>query len=73
MAIESTAKHIIPGSPLSTVLSENKGNSITVNTTAGSSFSGQFSDYTASYLIITTAPSTTLYVMVEEIVSFSFS
>ncbi|WP_341280956.1 DUF2642 domain-containing protein [Paenibacillus sp. FSL H8-0537] len=73
MAIESTAKHIIPGSPLSTVLSENKGNPITVNTTAGSSVSGQFTDYTASYLVITTAPSTTLYVMVEEIVSFSFS
>lgn len=72
MAVESNMKLIIPGTPLYALLKRNKGNTITITTPAGEE-QGILSEFSQTYLTIVTDTSLTKYVLMDNVVSFSFS
>ncbi|MFX3632520.1 MAG: hypothetical protein ACE3L7_06105 [Candidatus Pristimantibacillus sp.] len=72
MAIESTSKLVIPGTPLYSLFNKNIGNVVSLATTVGEE-SGTLVSFSQSYVTITTDSGINKYVLLEKIISFSFT
>ncbi len=71
MAIEGIGNLVLPGTPLHSLLSRNRGKQISVMTVAGAE-TGLLEDYTSAYIQIVDDGGKSNYILLDRIVSFSF-